>query len=369
MFTPKTVAGTTEEMFFRRRAIELSNELGSEVLWEDAVVEVVCQLVREGLCVRVSDINQDISRVISDQIGEYGRAADRTTLIIIYHYLIWKTAEEGTWTLPRKIGDQRVIPYHPRLLQVTKMTLAVETCINGESLSFNIPNLRQDVAKLLEDPDIWKEVSILEYVNACMHTDSRLVGPRSQPVRQVITQKEKTLTWRDAEDNDSQKGEEVFQDQEDSETQKYYVRTDSDVRKLFEHRPEVVDDMPLGQFASEYRKIKPGGFGLESAREKIDPEVGVGPESMSPVVGTQNQRAPICMKLTNGTIMQKRTGPNAVLHLLCSGAPGKHGNQLLWSPWRHLEDVSGDQQEEESDLQKRRRLAMFPMSVYPSFNS
>ena len=127
--------------------------------------------------------------------------------------------------------------------------------------------------------------------------------------------------------------------------------------------------MPLGQLASEYRKIQAGGHGLESAREKIDPETGVGPASMSPVVGTEDQMAPICMQLTNGTVMQQRSGPKAVLHLLYSDAPGKHGNQLLWSPWRYLEDVGEDQQEEETDLQKNRRLAVFPMSVYPSLTA
>ena len=370
MFTPKAVVGTSEEMFFRRRAMELSEELGSEVIWEDAVVNVVCQLVREGLCIRISDINEDLAKLISDQISrEYGRDADRTTLIIIYHYLIWRTAGEQTWTLPRNIGEQRVIPYPPRLLQVMKMTVTAETCIYGESLSFKEPSLRQDVAKLLEDSDSWKEVSLLEFVNGCMSEDSRLVGPRSQPIVQVITQKERTLTWRDAQDNDHQKGEEVFQDDEDGEPRNYYVRTEGDVRKLFEHRPAAMDHMPLGQLASEYRKIQAGGFGLESAREKIDLDVGVGPASLRQVVGTENQMAPICMKLTNGTMMQMRSGQKAILHLLYSGAPGRHGNQLLWSPWRHLEDITGDQQDEESDLQKRRRLQVYPMSVYPSLTT
>ena len=240
MFTPETVSGTSEEMFFRRRALELSQQLNNEVLWEDAIVNVVVQLVHEGLCIRISDIEEDITRIITDQIGEYRRSADRTALIIIYHYLIWKTAGGKTWTLPRKIGDQRVIPYLPRLLQVTKMTVTAETCVKGESLSFDKPSLRQGVAKLLEDSDSWREVSILEFVNACVSEESRLVGPRSQPVVQVITKKDRTLTWRDANDNDHIRGEEVFQDDADGEP-KMYVRTEGDVRKLFENRPEVLN--------------------------------------------------------------------------------------------------------------------------------
>lgn len=365
MFTPETVKGTSDEMFFRRRALELSEQLDNEILWEDAIVNVVVQLVREGLCMRISDVNKDIAKMISDQIGDYGRSTDRTTLLIIYHYLIWKTAGGQTWTLPRNIGDQRAIPYHPRLLKVTKMSVTAETCVNGESWSFVQPSLRQDVAELLKDSDCWREVSILEFTNACMPEESRLVGPKSQPVVQVITKKDRSLTWREAEDHDNLRGEEIFQNVVDGEPEKY-VRTDGDIRKLYESRPDRLKPMVLGHFASDFRKIKSGGCGLESAEEKIDPETGLGPASTTPVAGNENEAAPLCMKLKNGKIMQKRSGPRAVLHLLQSGAPGRHGNQLLWSPWQYLEEVSGDQQEEESDAQKRTRLSIFPMSVYPS---
>ena len=47
--------------------------------------------------------------------------------------------------------------------------------------------------------------------------------------------------------------------------------------------------MVLGQFASDYRKIKAGGCGFESALEKIDPETGVGPASATPVAGREDQ--------------------------------------------------------------------------------
>ena len=344
--------------------------MDSEVILEDAVVNVVCQLIREGLYVRISDINEDLARVVGNQIGDFGRSGERTALILIYHYLIWKTAGEQMWTLQRNIGEQRVVPYPPRLLQVTRMPVTAETCIYGESLSFQQFSMRQDIARLVEDSDSWKEVSLLEFVNACMPEESRLLGPRSQPVTHVITNKDKTLTWRDAQDNDNLRGEEVFQRDAGGERIKYYVRTEGDVRKLYENRPEepAIKEMVLGQFASEYRKIKASGHGYESALEKIDPETGVGPPSMIPVAGSGNHAAPLCMKLKNGTVMQMRSGPKAVLHLLHSGAPGRHGNQLLWSPWTYLEDVNGEQQAEENELQKRTRLSVYPLSVYPSLS-
>ena len=56
----------------------------------------------------------------------------------------------------------------------------------------------------------------------------------------------------------------------------------------------------------------------------------------------------------------------AVLHLLYSGAPGRFGHELLWDQWQFLEDVWGNQTDEETLQQKNKRLAIFPMSVYPT---
>ena len=37
----------------------------------------------------------------------------------------------------------------------------------------------------------------------------------------------------------------------------------------------------------------------------------------------------------------------------------------MWSPWQQLEDVTGEQDEEETANQKRVRLQLFPFSVFP----
>ena len=124
--------------------------------------------------------------------------------------------------------------------------------------------------------------------------------------------------------------------------------------------------MRLGQFAPEYREIQAGGNGLEAAKSKIDSETDVGPDSDGRVIGEDNLAAPQCMRLSNGTVMQRRVGQPAVLHLLYSGVPGRFGHELLWSPWQYLEDVTGNQVDEETVEQKNARLDMFPMSVYPA---
>ena len=71
--------------------------------------------------------------------------------------------------------------------------------------------------------------------------------------------------------------------------------------------------------------------------------------------------APQCMQLTNEVVMVKRSGKNAVLHLLNDGKTRRHGNQVLWSPWEFLEEIR-EQDEDVTEEQKNRRLEVFPMS-------
>ena len=158
------------------------------------------------------------------------------------------------------------------------------------------------------------------------------MGPRSQRLVQVITRKEDKVSWREAKDNDNQTGDDIFvnleEENEDDNQGRGYIRSKSDFRRLYEARPEKMKGMRLGQLAAEYREIQAGGHGLESAESKIDLQTGVGPDSDGRVIGEDNLAAPQCMRLSNGTVMQRRAGMPAVLHLLYSGAPGRFGHEL-----------------------------------------
>ena len=83
------------------------------------------------------------------------------------------------------------------------------------------------------------------------------------------------------------------------------------------------------------------------------------------MAGTVNLAAPVTIKLSDGKIMRRRQDGKAVPLLLFSGSISKHGNQVMFSPWRQLEDVDGSQDEEETNDQRRVRLKIFPCSVIP----
>ena len=105
---------------------------------------------------------------------------------------------------------------------------------------------------------------------------------------QVIATKDRNLTWRGALDSDNQSGEAVFK----SEDGKFFVRTNSDVRKLYEERPDCMQPMRLGQLATEYRCLHPSDRGYETAKNSIDEESNVGANSNCLVAGTLDIFAP-----------------------------------------------------------------------------
>ena len=379
LFTPAGVQPSVEEMVFRRRAIEVGKQVSSEVRCEEAIVEIFKMFASEGLYCRPADIDDEWVHMLNSQIGE-DRSEEREKALRIYHYLMWKTAGDQKWTLRRNPGECDTIPYLPRILLGNHMKMEAETVLNMRTAQVEDKELSSGLIKAISNaeaphcdnskPDFkaedWVEVTLIEFINGCSPDEHRLTEERSQSIIQVITSKERKLTWKEAQDGDTQRGEVIFANQggrEEDDDTKHYVRTKSDVRTLYEMRPLRLRNMMLGQFASEYRRIQPGGCGLQSAKDKIDPGTGVGPDSSVKVVGDEHLMAPQCMQLTNEDIMVQRSAKKAILHLLHDGKTRRHGSQLLWSPWQFLEQIGDENQDQdETREQKNRRLEIFPMS-------
>ena len=378
LFTPAGVQPSVEEMVFRRRVIEVGKQVSSEVRCEEAIVQIFKRVANEGLYCTDGDIEDEVVHMLTSQIGE-DRSEQRNKILRIYHYLMWKTAGDQMWTLRRCPGECDTIPYLPQMLLGNHKKMEAETVLSMKTAQDEQAELSSGVirtianAEVLEStcdnskaeikPQDWMEVSLIEFINGCLPDEHRLMEQRSQAITQVITSKDRKLTWKEAQDSDNQRGEVLFESQAgegEEENRKYFVRTKFDVRTLYEMRPPRMENMVLGEFASKYRRIKPGGNGLQTAKDKIDPDTGVGPDSSDRVVGEEHIMAPQCMQLANEEVMVKRSGKNAVLHLLYDGEAGRHGNQLLWSPWKFLEEIR-DEDQDVTDEQKRRRLEVFPM--------
>ena len=92
----------------------------------------------------------------------------------------------------------------------------------------------------------------------------------------------------------------------------------------------------------------------------------MGPPTDELVAGTSNVAAPETMMLKNGKILKRRQDVDAVPILLFSGCSSEFGNELMWSSWQNLEEVTGIQEQQETEQQKKTRLQLFPLSVFPS---
>ena len=375
LFTPAGVQPSVEEIEFRRRAIELGKQFSIDVSCEEAIVEIVRILAREGLHCPPQSIDREMVKMLDNQIGDVNRSEEMVKVLRIYHYLLWKTAGDESWTVRRNPGESNSIPYLPHFLLANQTRMEAETVLSKRMAQIEEEQLSSGLMRVLAsaeelpgetvlNPQDWTEVSLMEFINGCLSDEHCLTEERSQPITQVITSKDRKLTWKEAQDSDNQRGDVIFANQAEEgegEETKYYVRTKSDVRILYEMRPPSMRSMVLGFFASRYRRIKPGGHGLEAAKNKIDPSTGLGPDSTEKVHGDDDLMAPQCMQLTNEVVMVKRSGKDAVLHFLCDGKTRRHGSQVLWEPWQFLEEIS-DQDQGVTEEQTRRRLEVFPMS-------
>ena len=363
MFTPEGVQVSDIEQQLRGRIVQLGDSLeGGDCV--QGVLKIMATMRKEGLGRLEFDreAGTDIGRALRPFMENQNQQVKID--ILTYHILIFKTAGSNVLTMRRDPGESKVIPYIPAIFGASALAMSAELCIEGEYLQPIERDISDEVKESIVDHGNWQEISLLEYVNACLPADKieRVQGPTSDPIVPVKTDKDRKLLWRSAQDSDNQNGETVFQ----GEMEELYVRQHSDIRILYENLPERARAMVLGQLLSQYKILWPSDNGFARARESIDDVTKVGPDSDQRVAGTPEIAAPQTILLANGKIMKRRTYGIAVPLILPSGFIGKLGNQLMWTPWRFLEDVTGDQDDEETEVQRQIRLELFPRSVFPA---
>ena len=362
MNTPQGTHASKEDTILRGRALHMGQNMSEEKSTAEAIKEIVRILRRE----RLEDVSfGDELEHIRDQLILLHQPHDDD--VVLYHALLWKTGGDNSWTLKRNTGECKVLPYLPHILEASKLGMSAEMCFLGEHIKEEEHELSEDISMMVSDPENWREVSVLEFLNGCLPRSkvAPAEGPTSQPVVQIVSSNDQNLTWRVAGDNDNQNDEDVFANAQD----RLYVRTNSDMRKLYEGRPPAVRNMRLGQLASEYRLLSESDHGYEKTKNSINSGTRVGPNTRDAIVGAAGVYAPQSMMVKGDKILKRREhGANAVLQFLYSGELDRYGNQLLWTPWDQLESVNGDQDENETQSQSRVRLSLFPMSVFPSFS-
>ena len=364
MHTPAGLDVDEEERYLRERILQLWSQQGEDISCIDGILEIMRTLKSEG------DVNVKFEHAdglsIAVELAPFMDPASATRPdLVLYHILIWKTAGDSMWTMERRPNEQNVVPYLPAFLEASSHEMTAEICSTGSHLLPQQQEISDEVRMLLVETEWqyedWQEISILEFVNASLPGKiARAKGPTNQPVIPIVVAKDRNLSWREATDSDTVSGDSIFE----APNHNSYVRT-ADIRTHYENRPELMKRMCLGQFACEYRVLKPSGCGYEKAKNSINEDTGVGPNSDVLVAGTSDVFAPKTMMLKNKKILIRRQEVMAAPNLLYSGCTSKHGNQLMWTHWEKLEKVTGEQIEEETESQKSVRQQIFPLSVFP----
>ena len=363
MHTSEEQDVTDEELYLRGRAVQLAKSQRADIDCVSAIVNIMKALKTEGILNIKFDYGD--GQEIGAQLREFlDQEQEVKEDLLLYHILIWKTSGVGNWTMERHPGELKVVAYMPAFLEASALEMSAEICSSGDHLVYDDEGVSEEVKELIENEENWTEISLLEFVNEAIpvHKLGKAKGSASQPVIPIIVSKDRNLSWRSAVDSDNHNGESVFETVES----RSYVRTSSDVRIQYENRAEDMSEMVLGELASKYRILKPSGHGYEKAKSSINEETLIGPLTDQLVAGTSNVAAPETMMLKNGKIMKRRQDVEAVPILLFSGCSSEFGNELMWSSWRKLEEVTGIQEGQETEQQKKTRLQVFPLSVFPS---
>ena len=367
-----------DETRLRTRAAELGQSYGEDVTTYAAIEGIVNTIMKEGFS-HIAAAYKDLE-LLKLQLANCGHQHCSDN-IIKYHALIQRTGEHDGygWTYERGPGESCVEPYIPNLLEA-----------NDQKISAHVVFQREEIeTQHFEDDEIlkdfppsafgnWKEVSVLEFLNGCIPGSKvpLLKGPTSQSIVSIISERNDTHTWTKiqgdvGEDGDRIEdldwGEDVFFSQRNHP----YIRSTSDVRVLYELRPDSMRDMSLAQFAVQYYVLWPSQEThhtnyYQQTVAAIDPVTKVGPDSSHLIAGSPIfSAAPVSMKLRNEKVMVKRKrDEDAVPQLLYSGALTKYANNVLFNPFTQRESIDATREEFETDNEKETRLQLFPMGVF-----
>ena len=201
----------------------------------------------------------------------------------------------------------------------------------------------------------WKEVSVLKFLHGLSQGTSAYLS--SQPVVPVIAYQDHVRSFKEAAEQDGEI-DDVYLNRKNEG----FIIINADLRKLYAKRPAAIERMTFCQFVICFNRLRAG-------RECVlDPNTDIGRESAEPIVGGDS-RVPLCLKLSNNVIMKRRPEKSRPVPLLLnSNILDAYGERMMFQPWRSLEELKEQEDQSEEDLEQRRqnRLALFPMSIFPS---
>ena len=375
IWSPEGLIPDQQESRLRRLAEQEAAQLPDDCSSVDGVITICRKLMPHGLERCRMDV--EWKRLLCRQLGqveELTSIADlNVNLLLSYHMLLWKTGRG--WTYKRAPNERNVHnPYHPAILGVFCDMTNVKTELSGESPQAHDlmeGHLHHSIAAVTGTHEDWKEIGLLQFFAETLTVDEPLLGPVSQGMSAVSLEAVNRWGCVNVTQESMDRGEDSWPSTLSDEE---FTLTNS-MKKLFDIRPEVINNMPFAQFLTQYRLINDKlGREHKSLTEQL-PDVDVGFESIGPlsrktlIAGTM-ERAPRFMRFRNSSILKLRENKNFIPMLNTGDQTlDNASNIFLFKPWRRpevllREDKLATITEEELKACDKIRLELFPESYY-----
>ena len=352
LWTPSGWNVSEKEKVLRFRAEQLSQEVNSDDNVEEAIIAITKSLLDEGLFEEVmfEEVDREIRQSLKESLSEVCDNQDPLSLnaLLWYHTLLLRTGGSNQWTLRRGSGETLIIPYHPLLLEALEEQVEVKIAMEGEHLQVKLNQSRSE----LMAGTAWREISLLKFLNGISFKNYEELT--SQCVVSVIASQQQEYNFRDSNEKDEECDDIYTNSKGES-----FIVTNGDLKKLYMKRPPSMHAITLAQFAITYYKTNPSQPAI------IDTQTGVGRETGQAIVGGGDLSLPMYMRLSNGVIMKKRSDPSRhALLLLKYKETDDYGSRLMFQPWSTLEELAGNQNDEDKEIQGQNCRAMFPMAEF-----
>ena len=355
LWTPVDWSPSEREKALRFRAEQLSirRQIGEDV--GEAIVEITQLLHEEGLNEELVTENLGVEVIVSVRRSLVERCPDlpphSLNALVWYHLLLLRTGGSGEWTLKRSCGETLVMAYHPVLLEGLQQEMEVVVSLDCDGK--NKTPAHDQPSDLIMAGFAWKEISILKFLHGLEKSEELA----SQTTVGVVISQQEEINFNESCERDEECDEVYLNSVGES-----YIIGNGDLRKQYQNRPAAVETMTFAQFFVDYYRKQ------VHQQVVINPESGVGKESEHMIVGGQ-LRAPTCIKLSNGVIMNKRKGQSKPVPMfLKQNTLDNLGERLLFLPWSNLDELHQRLSEDEEEKLKQNRLQLFPTAIFPGLS-
>ena len=360
IWSPMSLLPTGPESHLRSLAVEVAGELPEASPTMDVLKHIFNKLKHFKIQIDHKWKRLIVAELAKLELTEEIDGGFNMKWLVSYHSMLWKTGHG--WTYRRTPEEMNIRHgYHPTALGVFGDVTCVETRLSRETLEtldLRCGQLDEDLAAVVGGYDDWKKIGVMEFFASAL--SNPLEGPTSQKTVAVSVKDSNSWGCVPATPANIDRGEQCWVNILSEER---FTLTNS-MKKLYDIRPQAIEEMVFAQFLSEYRLLKTGERETKDAEKQLG-QCTVGPPSETQIAGT-TAMAPTLVKLSNSCIMKKKKQEegNHLPRVNCMDQTlDDRTKRFLFRPWHEPEKLM---EEEEFDMAVLNACDKVRLELYPT---